>query len=515
MQLRKPILAITILLASVQGCVVDPTGIKGPQPSQGNISKAQVDYFGHEPFSFEISSITNQSVEPNSDLFTVGETMVCFRPNQLVIDLKSESQVDLIKRYGGEILEQEVLLERPITHGDKESGTAKATYSDRKVKVPSYLVRFPSIADEDVSELASLATSAGLEGKYVFGSKRAAATMQKALKIKLENQNDVTSCGLNLIRKPASEGIRAGTSNYQDFPNALDFWWGSAPGYIANGASVANSYQGTWQWASGYGVSVAVIDGGFQGQTENYMPQAIVNKMEYTFNTVANDYSIKGSTGVSYAPWHGREVSSLIFAPLADNKGTLGMAYDAQPILIHTDFDANNNKQGIDQAVYWGAQVINMSYSWYSTVNPWMWDPEWLAIKNAYDNGVILIASAGNDGNGNAFPAAYNEVMSVSSNNRNGSLSYFSGSGNYANTWYVDLYAPGSGVAVAHSPSYNPLYFYTNDGTSYSAPIVSAAAALCKQRGKISNTSSAISWFRSHARSYSAGLALDAIWASY
>ena len=64
------------------------------------------------------------------------------------------------------------------------------------------------------------------------------------------------------------------------------------------------------------------------------------------------------------------------------------------------------------------------------------------AIKKAYDNGIIIIAAAGNESNGEEalYPARYEEVISVESINAKGEKSEFS------NDIDVDIYAPGEMV---------------------------------------------------------------------
>lgn len=123
------------------------------------------------------------------------------------------------------------------------------------------------------------------------------------------------------------------------------------------------------------------------------------------------------------------------------------------------------------RAVYFAiqnnAKVINMSFSFASSsaeLNA--------ALTNANKNGVISVASAGNDGQQIlVYPAAYNSiVMGVASTANNDTLSSFS---NYGQS-LVWVGAPGEGIVTLY-----PWGAYAATwGTSFSAPFVSGAAAL-------------------------------------
>ena len=99
-------------------------------------------------------------------------------------------------------------------------------------------------------------------------------------------------------------------------------------------------------------------------------------------------------------------------------------------------------------AVNKGANVVSMSYGSTSSSNS-----ERQAYQSYANNGVVLVAAAGNDGDGdNAinYPAGYSCVISVASVDKNGKLSYFSeyGSGR------ADIAAPGG--------YYNSSSYYSN-----------------------------------------------------
>lgn len=121
-------------------------------------------------------------------------------------------------------------------------------------------------------------------------------------------------------------------------------------------------------------------------------------------------------------------------------------------------------------AIYFAVQnkanVINMSFDFTSP------DAEISsAISYAEKNGVVLVASSGNDGAAEVvYPAGLSGVMGVASTNDFDQRSTFSNYGSQV-VWVA---APGENIM---SP-YPYETYATNSGTSFSSPMVAGAAAL-------------------------------------
>ncbi|MCB0278846.1 MAG: S8 family serine peptidase, partial [Calditrichaeota bacterium] len=112
-----------------------------------------------------------------------------------------------------------------------------------------------------------------------------------------------------------------------------------------------------------------------------------------------------------------------------------------------------------------GAKVINMSFG--NTIESAFLRS---VIDYVTDFGVICVASSGNEGSSQVhFPAAFQSVIAVGNSNR---FDERSASSNYGDA--LDLVAPGTEIPVTGRFG----QFYTVSGTSFSAPMVSAAAAL-------------------------------------
>src|SRR6266550_2775024 len=146
--------------------------------------------------------------------------------------------------------------------------------------------------------------------------------------------------------------------------------------------------------------------------------------------------------------------------------------------------DGTGDLSNILHAVYYGVQnganVINMSFDMTSNSLEFS-----KAMDYANQNGVICAASAGNDGAQEiVYPAAYqNDVMGVASTSDTDTRSSFSNYGD-AIVWVA---APGEGIISTY-----PFGSYAAGwGTSFSAPFVSGAAALLRNRRSNINESRA------------------------
>ena len=173
---------------------------------------------------------------------------------------------------------------------------------------------------------------------------------------------------------------------------------------------------------------------------------------------------------------HGSHVSGCASQVTDNSVHGAGIGFKVKLLISkHTD-DSNpesllyNTDNGIVYCYQNGAKVINCSFgtSSYSSYSQ-------LVCTNAWNNGTIICASAGNgDANGIGqnwarYPASYNNVVSVAASTNTDVKTIFS---NYHST--VDITGPGQDII---STIYNDSY--TNlSGTSMSSPVVAGTVAL-------------------------------------
>ena len=178
---------------------------------------------------------------------------------------------------------------------------------------------------------------------------------------------------------------------------------------------------------------------------------------------------------------HGTATASVAAAP-QNGIGILGVWPGARavnvPLATIPDTDGlitcDASGDAIEQAVKTGASVINMSYG---SVNRCI--PEWIEIYFAVAKGIIPVAAAGNEfesGNPLEFPASLPHVVTVAATDAADKSAAFSN----ANA-SIDLSAPGVGIMAAVPPALDSDGvadgYQALDGTSFSAPMVSAGLA--------------------------------------
>jgi type VII secretion-associated serine protease mycosin len=237
-----------------------------------------------------------------------------------------------------------------------------------------------------------------------------------------------------------------------------------------------------WVRTRGEGVKVAVIDTGvdddhpqLKGAVDTKLGKNMLprkpKKDEY-----GNVPERGAENGTDDTVGHGTKVAGIIAARPADDTGFVGMAPGATIIPIQQN-DANGSGStttlaaSIRHAVNVGARVINISQD---TAKPLRPDSELeRAVNDALAKGVVIVASAGNDGLGGnvkeTYPASYEGVIAVASSDRNNERAPFSQSGDF-----VDIAAPGVDM-ISTVPGGGHC---ADNGTSFSAPYVAGVAAL-------------------------------------
>jgi hypothetical protein len=166
---------------------------------------------------------------------------------------------------------------------------------------------------------------------------------------------------------------------------------------------------------------------------------------------------------------HGTGVAGIIAANVNNQKGIAGIVPHAKIMNLRAGnasgiLETDDIVKAIIYAVKNGAQILNMSFGdrYSSQILR-------AAIQYAKKNGLIIVASAGNDNSGEFhYPAAYPDVIAVAAVDGTGQKAGFSNYGDW-----ISCTAPGVNIwTTTIQNKYHEL-----SGTSFSAPIVTAVMA--------------------------------------
>lgn len=214
------------------------------------------------------------------------------------------------------------------------------------------------------------------------------------------------------------------------------------------------------------------------------------------------DQTQAGNNQVYDDTGHGTHISGII-AAVENSIGIVGMSQNIEilPIKVLKQIQSERESriisyeglshwvaQGILYAIEKNVDVINLSLGWPERVQNELVN---LAIERAHNAGIILIAGSGNDShNASIYPCAHPYVICVGSSGIDGQMSEFSNYGPH-----VDLLAPGEYILSllpqkVDSLDFNKIILFSDDllaymsGSSQSAPIISAVAAMLKTQNK-------------------------------
>lgn len=254
------------------------------------------------------------------------------------------------------------------------------------------------------------------------------------------------------------------------------------PDYKVKLADIPNDTYASKQWSidylgissawdsgfNGKGVKIAVIDSGLNLTNEDFAGASITPG----YNVINNSNDVTDEMG------HGTFICGLLAAARNNGKGIAGFCTDANIIPIKC-FGASKETSAsyLVESIYkavddYHCDIINLSSGMVENIKSME-----EAVAYAASKGVIVVASVGNEGNATLnYPAAYDCVVGVGAVDQNGNVASFSDKNRS-----VFVVAPGTKIL---SLSYKSNDTLTWDGTSFSAPFVTVAAAILKQYDK-------------------------------
>lgn len=225
--------------------------------------------------------------------------------------------------------------------------------------------------------------------------------------------------------------------------------------------------QAPYAWDLGYtgkGVKVAVLDTGIDTEHEDLQ---VVGGSSFVWYTDSHDDD----------HGHGTHVAGII-AGKHNGKGIKGVAPNVElyGVKVLDDWgygDIVDIVDAIDWAITNDMDIVNMSLGTPTYVSSLE-----MMVKKASENGVMIVAAAGNDGNeegtGNSmnYPAKFQEVFAVGATDLNNKRAYFSSTG-----VEIDIAAPGYEI----NSTYPDNDYEVLSGTSMATPYVVGMMALYKE----------------------------------
>jgi len=229
----------------------------------------------------------------------------------------------------------------------------------------------------------------------------------------------------------------------------------------------------TVQQGADSSILIAVIDSGIE-KVHPDLNDALDLINSYNF--------VESNTNIFDDIGHGTRVAGIIAAEGNNAEGIAGIAFGASVISLDVA-DPNgvitsaNVSQAINYAVSHNANIINMSlrFTGYSQTLE-------NACDSAYSSGVLLVAAAGNENQGDTpvYPASFDSVIGVGAVMDDGTTRANWSNYNGSLNTLVEIVAPGETIfSTIPGSQYNGTL---GSGTSFSAPMVSGTLALLKSK---------------------------------
>ncbi len=336
-------------------------------------------------------------------------------------------------------------------------------------------------SDNRSNDQAKLRYVVGFEGSYVVNELGNVSGVE-IIKVIWEIRAAVILVSGNAVDRIKNlRGIRYVEPDYEamalEFSSYSDVLWNVR---IINADKAWDSYYPSYGWSAlGKGVVVAVLDTGIY-----YKHPELFGKVVWCANTVGRStYTGDNLDKCMDKNGHGTHVAGII-ASTIDNYGNAGVAPNVTLYAVKVLSDSgagtySDVAEGIIVAVKGpdsvagtsdDAKILSMSLGGSRDSNILRDAVSW-----AYSYGAIIVAAAGNSGDGIpstdniAYPARYSNVIAVGAVDQNYNVPTWSSDGPE-----IDVVAPGVNIYS----TYKNKGYTTLSGTSMATPHVSATIAL-------------------------------------
>lgn len=237
--------------------------------------------------------------------------------------------------------------------------------------------------------------------------------------------------------------------------------------YVDYGVKMIGA-QSEWKETRGKGIKVAVLDTGIDINHPD-LKDRVKGGVNFTTSN-PNDYLDRQG--------HGTHCAGIIAATL-NNSGVVGVAPEVELYAVKVLGDDGSGSlqwivKGLDWCIKNGIHIVSISLG-----SPKGSTQLYETIKRAYDAGIVLIAAAGNEGEGVdtvGYPASYEEVISVAAVDINEQRGSFS-----STSLEVDIAAPGVNVLSTYPGN----KYACLSGTSMACPHIAGAAAILQSKALI------------------------------
>lgn len=231
-------------------------------------------------------------------------------------------------------------------------------------------------------------------------------------------------------------------------------------------------------------VVIGIIDTGVERQHPDIAAKIDLNESDppngiddddngYVDDYWGYDFADNDSIPQSDYRSHGNMVAGIAGAHTDDGIGIAGVGFNTMIRPLKTFRSADNSSSGNYEAILYaadnGCDIINLSWG---SANSYSQANEDIINYAVLEKNVVVIAAAGNTpAQLDFYPASYENVLSVTATNNNDTKASFA-----TYSYQIDLCAPGNAIYSSASDG----EYATDNGTSYSSPMVAGAAALVK-----------------------------------